>query len=81
MLLLEKETRAPSSLSPIPDKDSVWRFLMEQQQVFFPHWDLKTARVLGKQVNAFIENASFALLRHNLNDSPEKVYDLIRSAH
>ncbi len=79
--LLEKEWSAPSSLSLFPDKDAVWRFFIEQQQIFFPHWSLRTTRVLSEQVAYFIQKSRFVLIRHNLNDPPEKVYELIRSAH
>ena|GEM_PF-6745615 len=80
ILILEKEIESPSSIHPIADKDTIWRYLIKNHQVFFPKGSEKSTTTLHRYLNEFVGNGCFFTVRHNLNDPPEKVYDLIRSA-
>lgn len=80
IMLLEKEQTRDSSIRPLHDKDAVWRYLIDNQQVFFPKWTKRTAKVLHRYLLEFVDRGEFFLLRHNLKDPAGKVHELICSA-
>ncbi len=81
IFILEKESSNPSSIEPVRDGDELWRHLFDRRQIILPLREVRYTGVLNGYVSALLETGRFFRFRHNLNDSSEKVYDLIRSAH
>ena len=74
--LLEKEFDTHSSVAKIEDKDSVWRFLIDGQ-VQAPMLQPELFPKYNDMLAEFVDKTDFFLLKHNLNDSADFLYNLI----